>query len=52
MTSTAGRIPGSLAPPQTRALEDVAEELIHLAAHALEVGKEIAVGHRLCSRSH
>ena len=28
------------------AVEDVAEQLVHLAAHALEVGEEVALGHR------
>ena len=27
------------------AVEDVAEQLVHLAAHALEVGEEVALGH-------
>ena len=27
------------------AVEDVAEQLVHLAAHPLEVGEEVALGH-------
>ena len=27
------------------AVEDVAEQLVHLAPHALEVGEEVALGH-------
>ena len=36
------RGPGMQPPPTPRA-EDVAEELVHLAAHALEVGEEVAI---------
>ena len=32
------------APAAERALEHVAEELVHLAAHALEAGEEVALG--------
>jgi hypothetical protein len=30
--------------PQDAGAEDVAEQLVHLAAHPLEVGEEVALG--------
>jgi hypothetical protein len=35
------------APGRQPAVEDVAEQLVHLAPHALEVGEQIAFRHKL-----
>ena len=42
-TSTAGHAAGRFG--QARALEHVTEQLVHLAAHAIEVREQIALGH-------
>jgi hypothetical protein len=39
-----GREAAALARSQAGAVEDVSEELVHLAAHALEVGEQVPLG--------
>jgi hypothetical protein len=39
-----GREAAALARSEPGAVEDVAEQLVHLATHALEVGEQIALG--------
>jgi hypothetical protein len=39
-----GREAAAVVRAEDPTAEDVAEELVHLAAHALEVGEEVALG--------
>ena len=42
-----GRDEAAAPPWREPTVEDVAEQLVHLTAHALEVGEEVALGHSL-----